>query len=134
MRWKPYATASKVIANVGLDGLMDLHDELESLPKFLVPILDKFATVVTLTTLSIYKRCIDPHKHGKCSHRLVHGGLSCSDYIRAVVKKHGAISATPLIKQRYADCRESYFLLKIGRTSSLPPISNGDYHCHLHFF
>jgi putative component of membrane protein insertase Oxa1/YidC/SpoIIIJ protein YidD len=131
MRWKPYATASKVIANVGLEGLMSLHDELESLPKFFIPTIDKFATVVTLTTLGIYKQYIDPHKHGKCSHRLVHGGLSCSDYIRGVVKEHGAIAATPFIKQRYADCRESYFLLKIGRLSPPPLRSNGDLHCHL---
>ena len=41
MRWKPYATASKAIANVGLEGLMSLHDELESLPKFFIPTIDK---------------------------------------------------------------------------------------------
>ena len=131
MKWKPYATASKVIANVGLDGLTTLHDELDTLPSFFIPLIDEFATAVTLTTLTIYKRFIDPHKQGKCCHRIVHHGLSCSDYIKSVVQEHGAIAATPLIKQRYADCREAYFFAQNLTSSPLRSNGNGDLHCHL---
>lgn len=132
MRWRPYASASRVIANFGIDSLMSLHDDLENIPNALVPIMDKFATIVTLETLDFYKRYIDPHKHGKCSHRLVHGGLSCSDYIKKTVVEQGAIAATPFIKQRYVDCRESYFLLRTEQIAATPLKNYGDLHCHLH--
>ncbi len=101
-------------ASAGLNILLDIQDASKSVPKFVITIADILATVTTLLSIYIYKIFFDSHKQGKCSHRLLHGGCSCSDYIRKVVIKYGAVKASSLIKQRSIECQEAYHILNVG--------------------
>ncbi|NES03488.1 MAG: membrane protein insertion efficiency factor YidD [Okeania sp. SIO2F4] len=136
MKRKTY-TFSKV-ASAGLNILFDIQDASKSVPKFVITIADILATVTTLLTIDIYKIFFDTHKHGKCSHKLLHGQCSCSDYIKKVVIKYGAVKASSLIKQRSVECKEAYYILNAGgslinkHNSNFTPLICFDNHNHFH--
>jgi putative component of membrane protein insertase Oxa1/YidC/SpoIIIJ protein YidD len=112
MALKLYSTTSKFVIDLGMRSLWSVYDDLDNIPQFLIPVTDKIATHATISTINIYKHFIDPHKPGKCAHRLLHNELSCSEYIRGVVGRNGAILATPLIERRFLECKDAYVVLR----------------------
>jgi putative component of membrane protein insertase Oxa1/YidC/SpoIIIJ protein YidD len=57
--------------------------------------------------IRLYQRHLSPRKGFSCPHRLLHGGLSCSEYGRQMVLSHGVQSAYRLIRQRLDECRSA---------------------------
>jgi putative component of membrane protein insertase Oxa1/YidC/SpoIIIJ protein YidD len=65
-----------------------------------------------------YQRYVSPHKGYCCAHRALHGGPSCSEYFRQAVRRHGSLRAVPLLKQRFAECRNASRQLQLIRRAS----------------
>ena len=59
-----------------------------------------------------YQRYLSPHKRFACAHRLLHGGESCSQYVKCAIAQQGLSAALPLARQRFQDCRTARFTLK----------------------
>jgi putative component of membrane protein insertase Oxa1/YidC/SpoIIIJ protein YidD len=55
--------------------------------------------------IRLYQRHLSPRKGFACPHRLVHGGLSCSEYARQTILTRGVWSAYGLTRQRLKECR-----------------------------
>ena len=59
-----------------------------------------------------YQRYLSPHKRFACAHRLLHGGESCSQYVKRAIAQQGLSAALSLARQRFQDCRTAHFTLK----------------------
>lgn len=55
--------------------------------------------------ISGYQRYISPYKGFCCAHKALHGGPSCSDYVKQTVLTHGLWRGMPAIRQRFSDCK-----------------------------
>lgn len=62
---------------------------------------------VALAAIGGYQRHLSPRKGYACAHRLARGGTGCSGYAKAAISEHGLIRAIPLIRQRFAACRDA---------------------------
>ncbi|MEI6427543.1 MAG: membrane protein insertion efficiency factor YidD [Pseudanabaena sp. ELA607] len=65
--------------------------------------------------ISIYQKFISPHKGFRCAHRVLHGGESCSSYIKRIAADEGVITALRALKPRFAECRCAYETIKERR-------------------
>jgi putative component of membrane protein insertase Oxa1/YidC/SpoIIIJ protein YidD len=54
-----------------------------------------------------YQRHLSPRKGFTCAHRKLHGGASCSGYLRELVTTEGFTSAIQPFQQRLIDCRKA---------------------------
>ena len=61
--------------------------------------------------IEAYQRILSPVKGFCCAHRFVHGGVSCSEYVRRAVLRFGPVKAFALANRRFGRCREAYALL-----------------------
>lgn len=52
-----------------------------------------------------YQKYISPYKGFCCAHRVKHGGMSCSEYVKQALLHHGIWPAIPDIKQRFQECK-----------------------------
>jgi putative component of membrane protein insertase Oxa1/YidC/SpoIIIJ protein YidD len=55
--------------------------------------------------IRLYQRYLSPRKGFSCPYRLVHDGLSCSEYARQMILTQGVWSAYGLTRQRLKACR-----------------------------
>jgi putative component of membrane protein insertase Oxa1/YidC/SpoIIIJ protein YidD len=62
---------------------------------------------VALADLAIagYQRYLSPYKGFRCAHCVLHGGLSCSEAVKRLIRLHGVFSAWPHVRERFAQCR-----------------------------
>jgi putative component of membrane protein insertase Oxa1/YidC/SpoIIIJ protein YidD len=63
--------------------------------------------------ISSYQRHLSPHKGFCCAHRVLHGGLSCSEFGRRVVLRHGVGPFLSLLFRRFSRCARAYSTLQI---------------------
>jgi putative component of membrane protein insertase Oxa1/YidC/SpoIIIJ protein YidD len=54
-----------------------------------------------------YQRYLSPWKGFVCAHRAVHGGASCSQYVKRVFATEGAMTGLRSILPRFRACREA---------------------------
>ncbi len=52
-----------------------------------------------------YQKYISPYKGFCCAHRVKHGGMSCSEYVKQALLHHGIWPAIPVVKQRFQACK-----------------------------
>ena len=74
--------------------------------------LDSIARRMALSLITFYQAKISAHKGFSCAHRVLHGGASCSHYIKGCIETHGLIQSLPLIQERFEDCKVANQLLK----------------------
>ena len=61
--------------------------------------------------VTLYQRYLSPRKGFSCPHRLLHGGESCSGYVKRRVLEEGPVAAVRPARLRFAACREARYLL-----------------------
>jgi putative component of membrane protein insertase Oxa1/YidC/SpoIIIJ protein YidD len=66
-----------------------------------------FAAQWIVACISSYQKHISPRKGWNCAYRVRNGGESCSQWIKIAVMQHGCITAIPLIRTRFAACKEA---------------------------
>lgn len=59
---------------------------------------------LVIALINFYKKFISPRKGFACAHRVLHGGTSCSSYVREQVEIHGLLKAMALTKARFRSC------------------------------
>lgn len=57
--------------------------------------------------ISGYQRYLSPRKGFACAYRVRHGGPGCSGFAKAAIQQHGLRAAIPLVRQRFAACRDA---------------------------
>ncbi len=62
--------------------------------------------------IGFYQRYVSPHKGFRCAHAVRHSGASCSAAIKNIVLVHGIRRGAPMIRQRFAECRDSASALR----------------------
>jgi putative component of membrane protein insertase Oxa1/YidC/SpoIIIJ protein YidD len=63
--------------------------------------VENIATQIAIATLNTYQKHLSPHKGFSCPHRLLHGGVSCSEAIKQAFlhqRLSTALQTTPHIK------------------------------------
>jgi putative component of membrane protein insertase Oxa1/YidC/SpoIIIJ protein YidD len=70
-----------------------------------------FTRLATAGSIEAYQRVLASVKGFCCAHRFVHGGASCSEYVRRAVLRFGPVKAFALAGRRFGRCREAYALL-----------------------
>lgn len=58
-----------------------------------------------------YQRFLSPLKGYRCAHRVLHGGDSCSQYVKQTLLAHTANDAWRLARQRFAACARAQLIL-----------------------
>ncbi len=76
-----------------------------------VSVFDSFSRQISITAITGYQRYISPHKGFKCAHRVLHGGESCSQYVKQVITNNGLKTALLEMKQRFKACKQANHIL-----------------------
>ena len=69
------------------------------------------AAQVAIACIEFYQRRISPHKGFCCAHRKVHGGYSCSEFMKGQVSHVGFVRAFMSMPNRFRECSAAYRLL-----------------------
>jgi putative component of membrane protein insertase Oxa1/YidC/SpoIIIJ protein YidD len=76
--------------------------------------------------VNFYQRFISPYKGYVCSHRVLHGKASCSQYVKEVLLQNNILTAVKLSKRRFSDCQSAYITLNrdgfIGQIGGIQPL------------
>ena len=75
---------------------------------------ESFATQAAIASVNVYRTHISPHKGFSCPHGLLHGGESCSDYVKRVLTEQNLSAAVRLAPQRFRDCKTAAYRLSAG--------------------
>jgi putative component of membrane protein insertase Oxa1/YidC/SpoIIIJ protein YidD len=75
-------------------------------------LLDRSLRSVAIATIAAYQRHLSPRKGYSCSHRIVHGGHSCSESIKNTLADKSLFEATLLARKRFRECDIAYMSLK----------------------
>ncbi|MEB3359357.1 MAG: membrane protein insertion efficiency factor YidD [Synechococcales bacterium] len=76
---------------------------------------ESLATQVAIASLDVYRVHISPRKGFSCPHGLLHGGESCSDYVKRVLSHQGLSMAIQTAPQRFKACKSAAQTLKSQR-------------------
>jgi len=68
-------------------------------------VIDAGIRHMATASISGYQRYISPHKGFSCAHRLLHGGESCSQFVKRMISQHGLVDAMKASRQRFKACR-----------------------------
>lgn len=66
---------------------------------------ESLATQAAIASLDVYQTHISPRKGFSCPHRLLHGGNSCSDYIKTILTEQSLSATIRQAPQRFAACK-----------------------------
>src|SRR5687767_4805865 len=70
-------------------------------------------TLIADELIRAYQRHVSPYKGFRCAYRALHGrSSSCSQFARRVLQRHGLGGLAPLLRRRFAKCREAAGKLK----------------------
>ena len=72
---------------------------------------------VALWLIGVYQRHLSPRKGYACAYRVLHGGTGCSGFAKQAIGSHGTIRALPLIRARFAGCRDAAVSLRKEKES-----------------
>ncbi|MEI6442247.1 MAG: membrane protein insertion efficiency factor YidD [Nostocales cyanobacterium ELA583] len=74
-------------------------------------IFDSFSRQISVTAITGYQRYISPHKGFKCAYHVLHGGESCSQYVKREIAEHGLKIAFFKTTQRFQACKQANQIL-----------------------
>lgn len=77
--------------------------------------LDRLSRQTASALITSYQKHISPKKGFSCAHRVLHGGESCSQYIKRIILKQGLLGAIPLSRQRLQACKAANQVLSARR-------------------
>ncbi|MEO0967549.1 MAG: membrane protein insertion efficiency factor YidD [Cyanobacteria bacterium J06639_18] len=80
----------------------------------LLSLFDKSARSVAVVLISIYQRYISPRKGYSCAHRIVYGGMSCSEYVKNTLTDKSMFESILLAQQRFKACKIAHKSYKSG--------------------
>nr|WP_313926652.1 membrane protein insertion efficiency factor YidD [Anabaena sp. FACHB-1237] len=60
-----------------------------------------------MNAITRYQRYISPHKGFRCAHRVLHGGESCSQYVKRQVAENGLKMAFFQARKRFEECKQA---------------------------
>ncbi|MFN6571321.1 hypothetical protein A6770_24705 [Nostoc minutum NIES-26] len=66
--------------------------------------IEPLAKTIAIKSINGYQRYISPAKGFSCPHRLLHGGDSCSEYVKKMLSQHSLTEAIKSSRQRFQDC------------------------------
>jgi putative component of membrane protein insertase Oxa1/YidC/SpoIIIJ protein YidD len=69
--------------------------------------LDPLAKTMAINSITAYQKYISPRKGFSCSHRRLHGGESCSNYIKRILIEQNLAEVLKLSLQRFKDCTQA---------------------------
>ena len=75
-------------------------------------VFDSFSRQISVTAITGYQRYISPHKGFKCAHRVLHGGESCSGYVKRQIADYGLKAAFVKSQQRFKACKYANQILR----------------------
>gem|GEM_PF-5376803 len=70
--------------------------------------LDSSLRSVLMAIIVSYQRYLSPRKGYSCAHRIVHGGDSCSQYVKKTLADKNLFESTLLAKKRFEACNTVY--------------------------
>ena len=73
-----------------------------------------------------YQRFLSPYKGFRCAHRVLHGGASCSEYVRIGLLEHGLLDTVRTLPQRAKECRQAAIILHRTNGISGKPMAKKD--------
>ncbi|AFZ26046.1 protein of unknown function DUF37 [Cylindrospermum stagnale PCC 7417] len=65
---------------------------------------EPLAKTMAIKSITAYQKYLSGAKGFSCPHRLVHGGDSCSDYVKRMLSEHSLTNAVKSSRQRFGDC------------------------------
>lgn len=81
-----------------------LRFRTKRLPFSLPSLLDSSLRSVAIAVIGVYQHHISPEKGYSCSHRIVYGGDSCSEYVKKTLTDKSLFEATLLARRRFREC------------------------------
>lgn len=73
---------------------------------------ESIATQAARASLNLYRTHLSPRKGFSCPHRLLHGGESCSDYVKRILTDQRLSAAIQASPQRFRACKAAAQTLK----------------------
>lgn len=67
---------------------------------------------IAITLIGGYQKHLSPHKGFSCAYRLLHGGESCSQYIKRRIAQDGLVATLKASRQRFQACRKANEILR----------------------
>jgi putative component of membrane protein insertase Oxa1/YidC/SpoIIIJ protein YidD len=94
-------------------------DTLEHLSQYRHPIvmatsqtLEQMTKQTGVALIRGYQKYLSPHKGFCCSHRVLYGGDSCSQYVKNMLIEQDLRSAISLSRQRFSACKTAKIILR----------------------
>ncbi|WP_193198127.1 membrane protein insertion efficiency factor YidD [Nostoc sp. MG11] len=79
---------------------------------------EPLAKTMAINSIATYQKYISPVKGFSCPHRLLHGGDSCSNYVKRMLSEQKLHDAVQSSIQRFQDCAASSKTLTTAETRS----------------
>ncbi len=73
--------------------------------------LEPLAKTMAINSIIAYQNYISPHKGFSCPHRLLHGGDSCSNYVKRMLTNQSLTEAVKSSVQRFQNCTQASKIL-----------------------
>ena len=81
---------------------------------------DRWLRQAAATAIVGYQKHLSPRKGFVCAHRVLHGGDSCSQYVKRVILAQGLLSAIPATRQRFQACKAAHQVLQARQQNPRP--------------
>ena len=78
----------------------------------------RLAARLAIAAIVAYQKHLSPRKGFRCAHRALHGGASCSEFVRRAIVQHGVRDAVPLSRLRFSECRAAALQMSSGNSQS----------------
>jgi putative component of membrane protein insertase Oxa1/YidC/SpoIIIJ protein YidD len=86
--------------------------------------IDKSFRALVVLGIKFYQRYLSPIKGYRCAHGLLHGGQTCSAYVKTAFMTNSFGNAVQISRQRFRQCNQAYLILNrdglIGDSSLRP--------------
>ncbi|NJP09090.1 MAG: membrane protein insertion efficiency factor YidD [Leptolyngbyaceae cyanobacterium RU_5_1] len=66
--------------------------------------IESFATQLAIASINTYQKHLSPRKGFSCPHRLLHGGESCSEYVKHMLINQDLQTVLQTATQRFRAC------------------------------
>jgi putative component of membrane protein insertase Oxa1/YidC/SpoIIIJ protein YidD len=91
-----------------------------------ISLFDSFSRRIVVTAITGYQRYISPHKGFKCAHRVLHGGESCSGYVKRQIAENGLKTGFFRTRHRFKACKEANQVLHAQTENPELPAENAE--------
>lgn len=73
---------------------------------------------LAIRLIRLYQKYVSPYKGYRCAHRLLHRGMSCSEFGEHVLQRRGLWEFWPLLQRRFRRCHEASLVLQQWQLAS----------------